>query len=152
MPSLTSQQKKIIVIVSIAFGLLAALRVASRYCFKNVSAEKNQPDVKPKLDLETKQTKTYPDGSVAEGEFKNEKLHGHGNKPFYDGSAEEEEFLDGELHGQGKKTFSDGKVKEGEFKHGKLDGQGKRTRYEVSTELVFKYHFRKIWNEFRIFC
>lgn len=54
LPSLTSQQKKIIVIASIAFGLLAALYVASRCCFGSTEKEfEDQQDFKPDDDLKT---------------------------------------------------------------------------------------------------
>lgn len=91
---------------------MAAWYVASRCCFKNKeSAEIDQPDVKLKLDLETKlkprnekniaakgtEKKTYPDCSVHEGEFKDEKLSGQGKLTHAEGSVEEGIFEMGNL-------------------------------------------------------
>ena len=64
---------------------------------------------------------TYLDGSIAEGEFKDGKLHGSGKKTDQDGSIAEGEFVRDGLQGQGKRTLSDGTVEEGEFKGGFLN-------------------------------
>lgn len=59
--SCTAQQKIILLIASIAFSILAAWFVASRFCFtaKQLNGEEK---------------KTIPDGAVAEGEFKAKEL------------------------------------------------------------------------------
>lgn len=113
LPSFTAQQKKILVIASIAFGVLAAWYVASRCCLtaKNL----NGPG-----------TKLLPDGTVENGEFKDDKLNGLGSISFPNGGVESGLFSNGELHGKGKISFADGTVWEGEFSNGKLH-QGKKT-------------------------
>ena len=93
---------------------------------------------------------TYPDGSVAEGEFnKLGWLDGKGKITSTNGSVIEGEFKNGKLHGEGKamyfeekSTISNGKmefVEEGEFKNGWLH-QGKRTFASgIVDEGEFKY-------------
>jgi hypothetical protein len=88
-----------------------------------------------KLELEGKSI--FPDGTVAEGEFKAGELNGQGKMTFPNGRVVEGkfkngvlmegEFKAGELNGQGKITFPNVGVFEGEFENGKLNGRGKIT-------------------------
>lgn len=116
LPSISAQQKKILVIASIAFAILAALYAASHCCFEEEIL--NGPG-----------KKTNPNGSVSEGEFKDGKLHGQGKMTFKNGEVWEGEFKQGKLK-QGKEIYPGGTVIEGEFKDRKLHGQGKITRHD----------------------
>lgn len=73
------------------------------------------------------ETKTYPDGTVATGEFKEGKLHGQGKKVFPN-VIWEGQFQKGKLNGPGKQTYKDGTIFEGEFRDGVLYGKGKIIR------------------------
>ena len=112
LPALTAQQKKILIIASLAFGFITALYVASR-CRFQAQLLNGQGKITP------------PNGDVLEGEFKNGKLNGPGKITFSDGVVHEGEFKDDKLNGQGKMTFSGGVVHEGEFENSKLNGPGK---------------------------
>ena len=63
---------------------------------------------------------TVAGGSVYEGEFKNNKLHGKGKMTCADSTVAEGEFKNDKLHGQGKMTFVDGTVYDGKFKDNNL--------------------------------
>ena len=56
------------------------------------------------------------DGGWYEGEYKDEKYHGHGTETWSDGDKYEGEFKDGKWEGQGTLTFPDEIKLEGEFK------------------------------------
>jgi len=47
---------------------------------------------------------------VYEGQFKNDKMHGHGKETFADGKSYEGQFEDGKMHGQGTYKWADGIV------------------------------------------
>ena len=69
LPSLTAQQKKIHPHRFASLGILAIWYMAKRCCF---AAElMNGPG-----------KKTYPDGTVEEGEFKDDQLHGQGKATY----------------------------------------------------------------------
>lgn len=155
LPSLTAQHKKILLITSIVFGL-AVCYMVSCYYFKakllNGYGKKTSPYgdveeglfdngalIQPKINPSPKkETRTYPCGIVAVGEFKGDELNGQGKKTFVNGTVEEGEFKDDELNGPGKLTFADGTVLDGEFKDGWLC-QGKKTFLDgVSLEGEFK--------------
>lgn len=67
--------------------------------------------------------RTYPDGSVYEGEFKDGEPHGYGKMVYCDTTIKfmnqakqhEGEYKKGVPHGQGKVVFYEGGVYEGEF-------------------------------------
>ena len=105
-PALTSLQKKIILVVGAVFSLFLAYYVVKRCCLQ------------PKL-LNGPGKKTYPDGSVAEGAFKNGVLHGQGKRVTKDGTILEGEFKDGVLI-KGSKTETSGRILAGEFQNGSL--------------------------------
>jgi len=71
--------------------------------------------------------KTYADGSVYEGDWKDDKKHGEGKCTFADGSVYEGELKNDKVHGEGKCTFASGEVYEGELKNGKRHGEGENT-------------------------
>src|ERR1019366_900202 len=108
--TLTAQQQKILSIVGIALGLLAACYVVKRYCLTRCSS-------KP---LNGEETKTLVDGTVLKGQFENGFLKGQGKKIYSDGKVEEGEFKEGKLHGPGKRTCRNGRIEEGQFEEGKL--------------------------------
>ena len=107
LPTLTAQQKKILVIASIALGFLAALYLAGRRCF---TAEL----------LEGQGKKTFPDGTIGEGEFKGGMLHGQAKKTYPDKALEKSDLE------HSSQKLPDGTIGEGEFKGGMLHGQGKK--------------------------
>jgi hypothetical protein len=129
LPSLTSQQKRILIVASIAFGVLAACLIACRCCFKlqisfisdddDDSAGNNSP--------QSSLTKiTLTDGTIMEGsDFdENGKLQGQGKITFPTGEVHQGEFRDGELFGEGIRTLPNGAIKKGKFVYGDLHGLG----------------------------
>lgn len=80
--------------------------------------------------LDWKGKATYPSGEVQEGEFKGGKLNGEGKITFANGSVYEGHFIDAYLNGTGKIVEADGDVWEGEFKDNLLYGTGKVTDSE----------------------
>ncbi len=128
--SISPQKKRIILIVSIAFSLLAICYMISRWCKKakvlNGQAKKIDP-VNGKIEknvfkedkLQGQGKVTFRDGSIGEGEFKDGVLSGQGTMTRPDGSIEQGEFRMGSLY-KGKITHLDGKVWEGTFENGKL--------------------------------
>jgi hypothetical protein len=141
--SLTAKQKKILLITSlalIAVGFIAALFAISRYRNSH-SPLKDQvtpiqvTPIKDRVKLMSDDDgvlngngkRIYPDGSKANGDFKNGKLHGTGTLYMADGTIQKGEFKKGKLHGKGKNDLRwCGMVEEGEFQKGKLEGKGKR--------------------------
>ena len=69
--------------------------------------------------------KTYANGSVYKGEWKDGKENGQGEKTDANGNVYEGEFKDDKTHGQGKMTHANGDVYKGQFKNGMIHGQGK---------------------------
>jgi len=59
-------------------------------------------------------------GSVYEGEFREDRMHGRGTFSWPNGVKYVGEFSEGEKSGRGKETHSDGHVIEGEWKRGRL--------------------------------
>ncbi len=57
--------------------------------------------------------KTFSDGNVYEGNFKDDKPHGKGIMIYTDGRVYEGDWVEGKRHGKGKTTCPDGKVEEG---------------------------------------
>ena len=143
LPTLTAQQKKILIIASIALGFLAALYLAARCCSQDEISDgqdkKNFPDgTLEKSDLEHNR-QTLPDGTIGEGEFKGGMLHGKGKKTYPDGTVLEGHFDYNDLDGQGKKTYPDGTIEEGTFLNDALEGkisllEGTRTRPDGTVE------------------
>ena len=72
---------------------------------------------------------TWYNGNVYEGEWRDDKRHGHGKCTFSTGDVYEGEWKDGKKHGRGKYTYSTGDVYEGEWKDNKiLYGHGKTAK------------------------
>ena len=148
MPSLSAQQKKIIIIASLALACLTACYMINRSCFR--TKIKNGEGRNSYLFGLIVQEGTFKNGKLngqgktiwnipflarleEEGEFEDDKLNGQG-KITTGGIEQEGEFKNSELNGQGKITDSDGTVTEGEFKNNELNGQGKITKPDGSTE------------------
>jgi hypothetical protein len=124
LPSLTARHKKILVVVSLAFGLLAACLAINRWCLTSDRKVKQSKD--KARGLEGQETKTNSDGDLLTGKFINGLLNGQGKIIRSNGRGIlEGEFKDNKLCGQGKKTDADGDKYEGEFKDNKLNGQGR---------------------------
>lgn len=66
-------------------------------------------------------------GSVYEGEFKDNNWHGKGREMRADGSVYEGEFRDSKRHGTGCCTLVNGSIYEGTWQDDKLHGHGKVT-------------------------
>ena len=92
----------------------------------------------------------FTDGSIYEGEFKNNKMHGQGTYTFPDVKKDvdelkptrrtprgnfpspvarlyEGEFKDGKIHGKGTLTDSSGNIYKGVFKNNQMQGYGSFT-------------------------
>lgn len=119
-PSLTTQQKKILTIASIAFAALAVAYAIKRYLSPKVMEEGQH--VKGKLEGQGK--RTYPDGRVEEGNFHDDKLNGEG-KIFHPCLC----IKNGEIQVPAKKENGWVARLAGEFKNGKLNGKGKVVFY-----------------------
>lgn len=68
--------------------------------------------------------RTYPDGSVYDGEFLDGQRHGHGIYKWPDGTVYEGGFVHGQRQGQGTYTWPDGAVYKGDFQAGQFHGHG----------------------------
>ena len=66
-------------------------------------------------------------GDKYEGEWKDDKMHGHGTYTFHDGDKYEGEWKDDKMHGQGIYTWANREKYVGDFKYGKQHGQGTNT-------------------------
>eukprot|EP00037_Helgoeca_nana_P029476 m.351703 g.351703 ORF g.351703 m.351703 type:complete len:141 (+) comp27980_c7_seq1:524-946(+) len=70
----------------------------------------------------------YPDGSVYDGEFKDDEFNGMGTFKWpTTGESYVGWWRDGEMHGKGRFTFGSGGFYTGGFSHGKMHGVGKLT-------------------------
>ena len=67
----------------------------------------------------------FKDGTIYEGEFKDDKYNGKGKIIYSDNSEYEGEFHNNLKEGQGIFKWADGKIFEGEFKNDKKNGKGK---------------------------
>lgn len=119
LPTLTAQNKKILLIASAAIGFLAACYLAKRYCCCSFTYE-------PPLNGPGR--KNWPCGVEEEGEFSNDILHGQGKRTYPSGTVKEGQFKDGELHGQGQRIRSDGTQLKGHFFRDRFKGGGQIIR------------------------
>lgn len=69
-------------------------------------------------------TKTFPNGSRYEGEFRADTYHGRGSFFFASGQVYVGDYRDGKRNGQGTFTFPDGEKYAGTFLDGKYHGIG----------------------------
>lgn len=60
----------------------------------------------------------YSNGNVYQGEYKQNKRHGHGRYTYADGSYYEGEWFNHKKHGIGKEVSVNGIITEGEWKDG----------------------------------
>lgn len=84
-------------------------------------------------DLLNRKKVIWPDGTIWEGEFKNDQLHGQGKMIGAD-SVISGYFEENLLMGKGKIVYSNGHVEEGQFTSGSLHGQGKRKYHDGKIE------------------
>lgn len=100
-PALSERQKKVILIASIALGLVAVSFAVILYCLKQRNSGVPQQPAKPK-------SVTYANGTVEEGEFggKGGLLHGKG-KRISSEETEEGTFAEGVLI-DGTRVSTDG--------------------------------------------
>eukprot|EP01062_Namystynia_karyoxenos_P028111 TRINITY_DN21369_c0_g1_i2.p1 TRINITY_DN21369_c0_g1~~TRINITY_DN21369_c0_g1_i2.p1 ORF type:complete len:296 (+),score=86.68 TRINITY_DN21369_c0_g1_i2:85-888(+) len=90
----------------------------------------------------------FPDG-VYDGEFRDNRFHGHGVLRLRRGSVYEGGFARGKFDGVGKMLYIDGRVYTGQMKDGCPDGYGILThpegwRYEGGFELGHRHGIAKI--------
>lgn len=69
----------------------------------------------------------WNDGTVYEGEWKEDKINGKGKLTIPDKGTYEGYFENGQKQGQGKYNFQNGDIYEGNFSQDKMSGQGKYT-------------------------
>lgn len=69
----------------------------------------------------------WNDGTVYEGEWKEDKINGKGKLTIPNKGTYEENFENGKKEGQGIYTFQNGDIYEGSFSKDKMSGQGKYT-------------------------
>lgn len=62
-------------------------------------------------------------GSVYEGEFSNNNIHGFGVYHWSDGRKYEGQWERNRMHGQGRFQWADGRAYEGQYKHDQKDGK-----------------------------
>lgn len=129
LPTLTSQQKKVVLAVSFIFSCLAFLTVRY-YCFKDktLNYAKKKPDLsdgKSESAPKVKETIVQEDGTVYEiyeGDFKSGCFKGkiiHSKDHIYEGEFENHKLKEGTI------SLQDGRIYEGKFKNGELNGPGK---------------------------
>ncbi len=156
LPSLTKQQKIIVTISVLAFGLLATYYTFRHFCLKNrkMQRRKSSPllqkkeeksNSSPKIEelkgvvkssspSKLKDIKTLVDGSKAEGSF-DDQGNGQGIVTRLNGNKEEGEFQNGQLHGQGK-LITGSATESGQFNQGILV-KGKKEADETIYEGSF---------------
>ena len=62
------------------------------------------------------------DGTIYEGQFKNDLINGYGKMTMSDGTIYEGEFENDVINGYGKMTMSDGTIYEGQFENDVIEG------------------------------
>jgi len=90
LPTLTAQQKKILIISSNAFGFLGCM-----LCHKPLFKPQMEGSFNDDWGLDGPGKIKYFNGKVEEGDFKNSLLHGPGKVSHPDGSKAEGEFENG---------------------------------------------------------
>lgn len=140
-PNLTVQQKKVVTIASIVFGILAICYLISLCCSKK---NLNSPKIKPIPPSKPPIAKRfigsqhldgklyYPDGSIGQGQIRAGMLLGLGTIDHPDGTQENGLF-DGYLK-HGTILYREGIKEQGDFVNGKLEGLGRRTHPNGTVE------------------
>jgi hypothetical protein len=75
-------------------------------------------------------TRTFPNGSVYSGDFRDGKRHGQGRQQWQDGAVYEGSWMDDKIHGSGQLSHGNGDQYTGAFVSNSAQGQGKYLRYE----------------------
>lgn len=119
-PSLTDRQKKVLIITALAVSVLLAILSLLNWN-RNGWSLKNPP-----VNGQGQGRKTFSDGNVWEGEFKDGMLNGLGKK------ISDREVLFGK--GGFFEILGKGTIREGEFKNSLLNGQGKIIRVDGTVE------------------
>ena len=83
--------------------------------------------------------KTYSDGRVYKGNFKNDLFDGYGELKLADGTVYKGEFKNGKSDGNGELKRANGTVYKGEFKNGKCEGDAE---VKLADGAVYKGGFR----------
>ena len=65
----------------------------------------------------------YPNSDIFQGQFKNDKMNGHGVYKYADGAIYEGEFKYGKKNGHGVYTWTDGSKYKGQFFNDKIKNQ-----------------------------
>lgn len=65
-----------------------------------------------------------PNGTVYDGNWRDDRPNGRGVEYYPDTSRYEGDFKDGKKHGEGKYTWADSKIYKGQFVDGHIDGKG----------------------------
>ena len=73
---------------------------------------------------------SFPDGSIFEGDFNMNEIHGHGVYLYADRRKYNGELVNGMMHGRGHLINPDGTQYIGEFQLDKRHGQGKFIWYK----------------------
>lgn len=159
LPTLTTQQKKIVLIASCALGFLVTCFAITYYSLKQkkvmspvpacelpvkdeIKSANNKKEVKDNplnsnANLSGSKKLNFTKFIIWEGSVLNGKFTGKG-QISYPSSVEKGEFKDGLLNGKGKITYDNMSVHEGQFKNGLLHGKGKRiTASGITQEGVF---------------
>lgn len=128
-PALTEKQKKLVIVALAAIACLAACYTLFRWSkSETIDIDPDGPVIEGNVKNGIGK-KSYPDGRVLKGSFKDGALNGDGKKTFVNGQIATGTFLDGELK-KGKLTVQSPygwELEEGEFTDYLLHGQGKRT-------------------------
>jgi hypothetical protein len=75
----------------------------------------------------------HADGTTYEGEWSEDKKHGHGEEVLASGITYEGEFSEGKKHGRGKVVLADGRTYEGNFVNSMPHGVGKEALADGTT-------------------
>src|SRR4051794_22609078 len=106
---LTDQQKKILVVASIAFACLAlCCLLTCRYACSKI--EKEEDDFDDSDDSKKVKIDAADSKKPEEDDFDDSKLNGPAAVKFPNGTVANGEFTDGMLHGKGEKILVDGTI------------------------------------------
>ncbi len=94
------------------------------------TGEQQTPEIqtvvnKPQFTAKKKETITFPDGSVLQGDFTNNGQDGFGVLTWSDGGNYVGDFKAGLMNGNGVLTWPDGAVYQGQFENHRMHGKGR---------------------------